>query len=69
LPKTLASGQTFRIQVRLALPTLFSTFKPLTLTRVNLACPKPLLHENTGKATWYFPANFSAVPQNFARLA
>jgi hypothetical protein len=68
LPRTLASRPVSLFQVRLVDPILFSTFKPLTLTRVNLACPKPLLHENTGKATWCFPANFSAVPQNFARL-
>jgi hypothetical protein len=53
----------FSFPVRLASPNLFSTFKPLTLTRVSLVRLKPLLHDNAGKATRRFLPNFSAIPQ------
>ena len=68
VPKTFASELAFLVQVRLVDPILFSTFKSLTLTLVNLCRSKPLLHKNTGKATRRFPPNFSAIPQNLARL-
>ncbi len=58
--RTLASGLTSLVPARLLSPNQFSTFKPLTLTTVSLSQPKPLLHENTGKAIWCFLANFFA---------
>lgn len=43
-------------------------FKPLTLTPVNLSRPKPMLHENTGKAACVFWSTFPLFPKTLPGL-